>query len=241
MIRPEIENLASANKRKIAVVILLGPPGSGKGTQCKRLSNALGVPTISSGDILRANLRAGTALGLKAKEAMGRGTLVSDELICEMLLSRTLQADCEGGFVLDGMPRTVCQAEFIDLQLSRSAGGFPQPTVVSLEVEEKNLLRRLSGRRVCPNCGATYNIVTTPPLLRNRCDSDGAILETREDDREEVCRFRLESHRRTTSAIEDYYTSRYGGVRTIRGDRDPEDICAELLEIVSAHARERLL
>lgn len=220
---------SAASGRKL-VMILLGPPGAGKGTQCRRIAKSLGIPVISSGDILRTNLRACTELGLRAKDAMDRGALVSDELIFAMLRSRLLESDCGSGFLLDGIPRTVRQAEFLDAQLMQLYGKkLGPPLIIDLEVEDVVILNRLAGRRVCGACGATYNLATRPPWREGQCDFDGAQLITRDDDQSDVWKRRLSDYRESALAIRQYFASRYGTVIAIDASRPIEDVSTDIL------------
>ena len=214
------------------VIILLGPPGCGKGTQGKRISDSLNLPVISSGDILRANIRGGTELGLLAKRAVDLGALVPDELIFQMLLRRVAEADCRNGFVLDGVPRTIRQAEFLESRLLRRNGQRVVPTVVSLEMDDQRLLRRICGRRVCPLCSATYNMETNPPQVEDVCNLDGATLTLRSDDREETFTRRLAEYRESAFALRSYFSTRCGSVPEIDSDRSIEAVTADLMEIV---------
>jgi adenylate kinase len=214
------------------VVILLGPPGCGKGTQGKRISENLDVPVISSGDILRANIRNGTELGVMAKKAVDHGELVPDELIFRMLLHRVAEADCENGFVLDGVPRTIRQAEFIDERLLRRNGRRIVPVVVSLEMDDRRLLKRICSRRVCSSCSATYNLLTNPPQIQDVCDLDGGMLMLRSDDGEETFAHRVAEYRETAFAIRAYFSTRCGTVPEIDSDQPIEAITSRLMEII---------
>jgi adenylate kinase len=222
------------------VIILLGAPGCGKGTQSKRISESLKIPVISSGDILRANIRGRTELGLLAQRAVDSGALVPDELIFQMLLRRVSEADCRSGFVLDGVPRTIRQAEFLESRLLRRNGYRIVPIVVSLEMDDQRLLRRISGRRVCPLCAATYNVETNPPLVQDSCDFDGATLLLRSDDREETFARRLAEYRETSFAIRSYFSGRSGSVQQVDSDQPIEEVTSELLRIIH-HARTQVM
>ena len=231
---------AATMEQASRVVILLGPPGCGKGTQGKRISESLNIPVISSGDILRANIRGGTELGLLAKRAVDLGALVPDELIFQMLSRRVAEADCRNGFVLDGVPRTIRQAEFLENRLLRRDGQRIVPVVVSLEMDDQRLLRRVCGRRVCPLCSATYNMETNRPLVEDVCNFDGAALALRSDDREETFSRRLAEYRETAFALRSYFATRCGFVPEIDSDRSIEDVTADLMHIIrrpALHAR----
>ena len=199
-------------RKAIAVgpVIFMGAPGAGKGTQARRIAERYGIPQISTGDILRSNVQRGTELGKKAKEVMERGELVSDELVLPMVAERLAQEDCANGFILDGFPRTVPQAEWLDRFLEgRSFGGrnIP-PVVINIKVSYNQLLQRLTGRRSCPVDQSIYNIYLHPPKQAELCDICGAKLIQRKDDREEVISERLKSYERQTLPLVEYYRSR---------------------------------
>ncbi len=182
-------------------LVLLGPPGSGKGTQGERLARTLGVPRISTGDILRRNVAQGTDLGRKAKAFMESGKLVPDELVIAMTAERLKEPDANKGFILDGFPRTIAQAE----ALSRLT---PLDAVVNLFLEPEELVKRSAGRRVCPKCESVYHVVSNPPKKPGICDKDGTALVTRPDDREEVVRTRIETYERQTAPLIQYYKDR---------------------------------
>ena len=216
-------------------IILVGAPGSGKGTQAKRIAQVLGVPQISTGDLLRDNVSRGTELGRKAKQAMDRGELVSDQLVCDMVAIRLRQPDCAKGCILDGFPRTVSQAEWLDQYLLEGKffdGPPPKPPIViQLGVEYNSLLQRLTGRRTCPTCGRIYNIYLQPPRVAGVCDIDGAVLGTRRDDREEVIIERLKAYEQQTLPLADYYRHR-GRLLEVAGDLAPDDVTAEALKAI---------
>ncbi len=182
-------------------LVLLGPPGSGKGTQGAKLAEALGVPRISTGDILRRNVASGTELGTKAKAFMEAGGLVPDDLVIAMTAERLKEPDARKGFVLDGFPRTIAQAE----ALAKLA---PLDAVVNLFLEPEELVKRSAGRRVCPNCESVYHLVSNPPRRAGICDKCGSALVTRPDDREEVVRTRIETYERQTAPLVQYYKER---------------------------------
>ncbi len=179
-------------------LVLLGPPGSGKGTQGAKLADVLGVPRISTGDILRRNVAQGTQLGKEAKAYMESGKLVPDELVIAMTAERLKEPDARKGFVLDGFPRTIAQAE----ALSRLT---PLDAVVNLFLEPEELVKRSAGRRVCPKCESVYHLVSSPPRKSGICDKCGTALVTRPDDREEVVRTRIETYERQTAPLVRYY------------------------------------
>ncbi len=182
-------------------LVLLGPPGSGKGTQGAKLAEALGVPRISTGDILRRNVASGTELGKKAKAFMEAGGLVPDELVIAMTAERLKETDARKGFVLDGFPRTIAQAEAL-------ATLTPLDAVVNLFLEPEELVKRSAGRRVCPKCESVYHLVSNPPRKAGICDKCGTALVTRPDDREEVVRKRIETYERQTAPLVQYYKER---------------------------------
>jgi adenylate kinase len=197
----------------VGPVILLGPPGAGKGTQAKRISERYGIPQISTGDLLRDNISRGTELGKLAEGVMARGELVSNELVCQMVASRLAQPDCAFGFILDGFPRTVMQAEWLDNYLAENhffetGSRCRQLVVIRFMVEYNQLLQRLTGRRTCPTCGRIYNVHTQPSLVEGVCDIDGSTLITRKDDRDEVIIERLKTYEIQTLPLVNYYAQR---------------------------------
>ncbi len=196
-------------------IVLIGPPGAGKGTQSKLLSERFSIPQISTGDILRANVREKTPMGLRAKDYMERGVLVPDELVVEMVVDRLSQDDCARGFILDGFPRNVKQAEALEETLDKS--GKKIDAVIGFEVERRELVRRLSGRRVCRKCGATYHIIFNPPINIDVCDRCGDELYQRDDDKEETIEARLKVYEEETLPVVEYYKKRglYKGVNGI--------------------------
>jgi len=184
-------------------IIMLGPPGAGKGTQAKKLSASFGIPQISTGDMLREAVKKGTDLGRLAKSYMDAGGLVPDEVVIGIVRERLAASDCDRGFILDGFPRTIPQAEALD-QVTRDLGR-PIGRVVSLEVEEKDLVERLCGRRTCTACGAMFHVRFNPPRKDGVCDACGGTLVQRDDDREETIRARLAKYREATAPLIDYY------------------------------------
>ena len=193
---------AKTDARKRAV-IFLGPPGSGKGTQAKELVKRIGVPHLSTGDMFRANIAQGTPLGLAAKPIMERGDLVPDDITLGMVEQRISQPDCANGFVFDGFPRTIAQAQKLDEMLTRR--GFGKPVVLHIFVESDALFRRLTGRRTCSVGGEIYNIYDCPPRVPGKCDNDGGELVQRADDREDVIRERLTAYEKQTRPLIDFY------------------------------------
>ena len=180
-------------------LILLGPPGAGKGTQAEALIKKLGVPQISTGDILRNAVKQGTPVGLEAKSYMDAGNLVPDAVIIGVVKERLAEPDCKDGYIFDGMPRTIAQAEALDAQ------SVTIDVVVSIEVPDEEIIRRLSGRRTCPECGAIYHIATKAPLVQGICDVCGAALIIRKDDVPDTIRNRLLTYHKETEPLKDYY------------------------------------
>jgi len=215
----------------IGPIILLGPPGAGKGTQAKAIVARYGIPQISTGDILRENRAQGTELGKRAAAIMDRGELVPDELVCDMVAARLAQPDCARGFILDGFPRTVKQAEWLDGLLAKSAASTPAPVVISLKVDYNDILRRLAGRRSCPACGRIYNVYFQPPRVPDVCDVDGSKLVARQDDSEAVISERLKAYEKQTLPLADYYRRR-GRLREVSGDASVEQVTAEILKAI---------
>ncbi|MGI8746341.1 MAG: adenylate kinase [Bryobacteraceae bacterium] len=197
------------------VLLLFGPPGCGKGTQSRLIANWLNIPAISTGEMLRAAIRAGTALGEAAQSVMASGGLVSDDLINEMLRARVCQDDCEKGLMLDGYPRTVEQAEFLDGVLVHR--NMPSPVVLHFDVPSDALVGRMTSRRECPACSRIYNLLSEPPKSPGVCDADATPLITRKDDQEHVFRERLRMYEEVTRPVLAYY--QYRNYYQIRGDR----------------------
>ncbi len=220
----------------VGPVVLMGPPGAGKGTQAKRIMARYGVPQISTGDILREHVRKVTELGRKARSYMDRGQLVPDDLVCDMVAERLSRPDCKRGFVLDGFPRTVWQAEWLDRYLEgklfENNGLKKVPLVViKINVSYNQLLRRLAGRRSCPTCGRIYNVYFQPPRVADLCDVDGSLLTTRRDDCEEVVSERLKEYEQETLPVAEYYRAK-GQLHEIDGERPMEAVTAEALGII---------
>jgi adenylate kinase len=223
--------------KNIAVgpIILLGAPGAGKGTQAKLIAEYYGILHISTGDILRENVAQGTELGKKAKAVMERGELVSDDLVNAMVAERLSHPDAGRGVVLDGFPRTVAQAEWLDQYLAeRTPGGRP-PVVISVEVSYNQLLQRLTGRRTCPVDGKIYNIYFQPPKVKGVCDACGTQLFQRVDDTEEVISERLKNYERQTLPLVDYY-QRAGRLRRVNGELPVEQVTAAILRAIEGSA-----
>ncbi|MBI5598528.1 MAG: adenylate kinase [Deltaproteobacteria bacterium] len=196
-------------------LILMGPPGAGKGTQSQLLSERFKIPQVSTGDILRTNVREKTRIGQKARAYMDRGALVPDDLVVEMVSERLGDADCSRGFILDGFPRNARQAEELERTLLR--GGKAIDAVIGIEVERRELVRRLAGRRVCRKCAAAYNIIFNPPVNMDTCNKCGGELYQRDDDREETIEARLRVYEEETLPVTEYYRGKglYGGINGI--------------------------
>jgi adenylate kinase len=210
-------------------LIFLGAPGAGKGTQAREVSKHLSIPQISTGDMLREAVRNGTPLGLAAKAKMEAGELVPDEVVCGIVEQRIDQPDCQRGFILDGFPRTLAQAEFVDRMLQ--AKGRGNPLVFDIKVDRDLLLKRLTGRRTCSLCGELYNIYLNPPRVEGVCDKDGGKLLQRADDSEETIRQRLVAYEKQTSPLIEYYR-RKGVLQEVDGNRRPEPIARELIDFL---------
>lgn len=211
-------------------VIFLGPPGAGKGTQAKQVAQLYDVPHLSTGDMFRDHVGRGTPLGLKAKPIMERGELVPDEIVLAMVEERVSRPDCRNGFVLDGFPRTLPQAEKLS-ELLRGLN-FGRPLVLHFVVDTHQLLRRLTGRRTCSVGGEIYNIYERPPKMSGRCDNDGGELVQRPDDREEVIAERLAAYERQTKPLVDYYRSQ-GVLEDVDGSAGVEAVTRAVLGILA--------
>lgn len=219
---------ADLKTRNIGPVILLGPPGAGKGTQAKLVAERYGIPQIGTGDLLRENRARGTELGKRSAAIMDRGELVPDELVSDMVAARLREKDCARGFILDGFPRTVNQAEWLDHLLARmgvGSKGMPALVVVSIQVGYNHLLQRLTGRRTCPTCGRIYNVFFQPPRVDELCDCDGSKLVARKDDSEAVISERLKAYEKQTLPLAEYYR-RAGVLRPVDGDQPVEQVTA---------------
>jgi adenylate kinase len=210
-------------------VIFLGPPGAGKGTQAKQIAQEYGVPHISTGDMFREHASRGTPLGLRAKTIMERGELVPDDLVLSMVEERISRLDCADGFILDGFPRTLPQAQRLDEILDRRK---VQPLVVHFVVDKNQLMRRLTGRRTCAIGGEIYNIYDHPPKAPGRCDRDGGELVQRPDDREDVIAERLAAYERQTRPLVDYYRGR-GVLKDVDGMAAPEAVTKDVLDLLA--------
>ncbi|MGH9430631.1 MAG: adenylate kinase family protein [Terriglobia bacterium] len=210
-------------------LIMLGAPGAGKGTQAREVSQALHIPAISTGEMLREAARQKTAPGLIARDVMDAGGLVSDGLVCSIVEQRLREPDSAGGFILDGFPRTPGQAQFID-RLIRD-GWHVEPVAINISVDRESIVKRLTGRRVCPVCGSIYNIYLNPPRLPNHCDLEGTPLMQRADDREDVIRERLLHYDQGAKPLLDHY--RQGGhLIEIDGNRPPGELTKAILRAI---------
>jgi len=206
-------------------LILLGAPGAGKGTQAEVLCKKLGIPSISTGNILRAAIKDGTPTGLKAKSYIDSGALVPDEVIIGIVDERLAQDDCKNGYILDGVPRTIAQAEALE------KAGITFDAVVSIEISEEEILRRMSGRRVCGACGASYNVEFVPPRVEGICDSCGGKLIQRKDDTPETVRERLKVYHTETEPLVDFYANR-GLLRPVRSADTKEATTRAILDVL---------
>lgn len=210
-------------------IIMLGAPGAGKGTQADMICNKYNVPHISTGDIFRANIKNGTELGQKAKGYMDAGELVPDSLVVDLVIDRIHQDDCENGYVLDGFPRTIPQAEALDKALAES--GEAVDYAINVDVPDENIVTRMSGRRACVKCGATYHIKYNAPTTEGICDNCGSELIQREDDKPETVLNRLSVYHEQTQPLIDYYDGK-GIVKNIDGTQDLEAVFADITAIL---------
>ena len=212
-------------------IIMLGAPGAGKGTQAKQIAGKYNIPHISTGDIFRANIKNGTDLVKKAKEYMDQGLLVPDELTCDLVMDRISHDDCKNGFVLDGFPRTIPQAEALDAALNKI--GQTMDFAINVDVPDSHIVNRMSGRRACLGCGATYHVVAIPPKKEGICDICGAELVLRDDDKPETVQKRLDVYHEQTQPLIEYY-DKQGILKTVDGTMQMEDVFAGIVEILGA-------
>ena len=210
-------------------IIMLGAPGAGKGTQAKMIADKYGIPHVSTGDIFRANLKEGTELGLKAKEYMDKGELVPDELTVSILLDRVAKDDCKNGYVLDGFPRTIPQAEVLDEALTKLSESIDY--AINVDVPDENIVGRMGGRRACVKCGATYHVKYNAPKVEGVCDACGDKLILRDDDAPETVQKRLDVYHEQTQPLIDYYEKK-GVLKTVDGTVDMKDVFAAICEIL---------
>lgn len=216
---------------KSQALIFLGAPGAGKGTQAREVAKEFSIPQISTGDILREAVKKGTALGLAAKVRMEAGQLVPDEVVCGIVEERIGEPDCQSGFILDGFPRTIPQAQFVDRALENKGRG--KPLVINIAVEQDVLMKRLTGRRTCSACGEIYNVHFNPPKAEGVCNKDGAKLMQRADDNEETIRQRLVAYDTQTRPLIDYYRQQ-GLLHDVEGNRDPEPVAQDLIRFLKS-------
>jgi len=226
--------------RNIGPIVLLGPPGAGKGTQSKRITEHYRIPQVSTGDLLREHVKQGTALGQQVQALIARGELVSDHLVCDIVAWRLREPDAQRGFVLDGFPRTQKQAAWLDAFLKfeffeNGKWAAWLPIVIRIQVDYNKLLLRITGRRICPIDGTIYNVYSKPPRVDEICDKDGAKLVTRDDDREEIIRERLDAYERQTKPVAEYY-QQLGRLATIDGDQPVDDVTARILKEIDGNA-----
>jgi len=206
-------------------IVMLGAPGAGKGTQAKMIADKYKVPHISTGDIFRTNISEGTKLGIEAASYMDRGMLVPDELTVRILLDRVAKEDCKDGYVLDGFPRTIPQAKVLDEELAKLNDAVDY--AINVEVPDENIIRRMSGRRACPACGATYHIAHIPPKAEGICDRCGEALVLRDDDKPETVKKRLRVYHEQTQPLIDYYKEK-GILKSVDGTIDMQDVFAAI-------------
>jgi len=212
-------------------LIFLGAPGAGKGTQAREVANAFAIPQISTGDILREAVRKETPLGRAAKVKMEAGQLVPDDVVCGIVEERVSEPDCTHGFILDGFPRTLAQAEYVDRMLEAKGRGNPQ--VLNIRVDQDVLMKRLTGRRTCAVCGEIYNVYFNPPKQEGVCDKDGGELLQRADDKEETIRQRLVAYENQTRPLIEYYR-RKNLLQDMDGNREPEVIAQDLCQLLKS-------
>lgn len=220
---------AENRKADIMKIIMLGAPGAGKGTQAKKIAEKYSVPHISTGDIFRSNIKNGTELGMKAKAFMDQGLLVPDELTCDLVVDRIGQDDCKNGYILDGFPRTIPQAEALNTALKSM--GTSIDYAIDVEVQDSHIVNRMSGRRACTGCGATYHVKYNAPKAENICDACGEALVLRDDDKPETVQKRLTVYHDQTQPLIDYY-KKAGVLRTVDGTLDMEDVFSAIIAIL---------
>jgi len=210
-------------------IIMLGAPGAGKGTQAQMICDKYNIPHISTGDLFRSNIKNGTELGKKAKEYMDKGQLVPDELTVELLLDRVAKDDCKDGYVLDGFPRTIPQADVLDKELTKLSDKIDY--AINVEVPDENIVRRMSGRRACLKCGATYHIEHIPPKQEGICDRCGSELVQRDDDKPETVQNRLSVYHEQTQPLITYYNGK-NILKTVDGTKDMNDVFEDIVKIL---------
>ena len=212
-------------------IIMLGAPGAGKGTQAKQIADKYSIPHISTGDIFRANIKNGTELGKKAKQYMDQGALVPDELTCDLVMDRIQQDDCKNGFVLDGFPRTIPQAEALDAALGKI--NEKMDYAIDVDVPDENIVNHMSGRRACLNCGATYHLISIPPKVEGICDRCGSEIVLREDDKPETVQKRLKVYHEQTQPLIDYYKNQ-GILKSVDGTQPMDEVFKAIVTILGA-------
>lgn len=212
-------------------IIMLGAPGAGKGTQAKQIAGKFNIPHISTGDIFRANIKGGTELGKKAKAYMDQGALVPDELVVDLVADRIKQDDCKDGYVFDGFPRTIPQAEALDKALEEM--GSKIDFAIDIDVPDENIVNRMSGRRACLACGATYHVQFNAPKAEGICDVCGKELVLRDDDKPETVKTRLDVYHTQTQPLIDYYTEK-GVLKSVDGTQDVADVFQSILDVLGA-------
>lgn len=212
-------------------IIMLGAPGAGKGTQAKQIAEKYHIPHISTGDIFRANIKNGTELGNKAKTYMDQGLLVPDELVVDLVVDRVQKEDCSKGYVLDGFPRTIPQAEALNEALAKVNENID--FAINIEIPDENIIKRMSGRRACVNCGATYHVVNIPPKVEGVCDTCGKELILRDDDKEETVKKRLDVYHEQTQPLIEYYTNKDILVE-VDGTQDMNDVFMAIVKVLGA-------
>ncbi len=210
-------------------IIMLGAPGAGKGTQAKMIAEKCGIPHISTGDIFRANIKNATELGAKAKEYMDKGLLVPDELVCDLVVDRIQQADCEKGYILDGFPRTIPQAEALEAALNAIEQKLDY--AIDIDVPDENIINRMSGRRACVGCGATYHVVFNPTKVEGKCDVCGESLILRDDDKPETVKKRLDVYHTQTQPLIDFYSARKVLVE-VDGTQSMDKVFEDIMKIL---------
>ena len=226
--------MVTKNKREtkggfVMKIIMLGAPGAGKGTQAKQIAQAYDIPHISTGDIFRANIKEGTELGKKAQEYMDKGLLVPDELVCDLVVDRIHKDDCEKGYILDGFPRTIPQANALDEALAKD--GEKIEFAIDIEVPDENIINRMSGRRACVGCGATYHIKYNPTKVEGICDVCGEKLILRDDDKPETVKNRLSVYHEQTQPLIDFYAKK-NVLAEVDGTKDMEEVFEDIVKIL---------
>ncbi len=212
-------------------IIMLGAPGAGKGTQAKMIAEKCGIPHISTGDIFRANIKEGTELGKKAKGYMDKGELVPDELTCDLVMDRISHDDCKNGFILDGFPRTIPQAEALSAALEKA--GQAMDYAIDIEIPDQNIIDRMGGRRACAVCGATYHLVNIPPKVEGHCDECGGPLILRDDDKPETVKNRLSVYHTQTQPLIEYY-SKKGILSEVDGTMEMQAVFDAIIKAIGA-------